>query len=457
MRLTVNEIMKAVNGKNPNKVSEELAITSVEFDTRKISLNSLYVPLKGNRDGHDFIPQALENGASLVLSERELDEKIPYILVEDTLKALQDLARFYLKKENPKVCGITGSNGKTTTKDMTSAVLSTAYKTYKTQGNYNNEIGLPYTILSMPENTEMLVLEMGMDRKGDIELLSTIAEPEIAAITMIGESHIEYLGSRAGIAAGKMEIVSGLNKKGILVVPEAEPLLKPLLEEVTQEVQMFGLNTKGDLTASIMEETREKTTFQVNLEETLETFTIPVLGEYNVTNALIALLIGKHFEVPVEKMKQGLAHFDLTKNRTEWLKTKDGIDILSDVYNANPTAMKLVLDSFSKIETKGKKVVVLGDMLELGKESKAMHSSVSEHLDPEKIAEVFLYGSEISTLSDVLKEKFDTANIHLFGKEEKEALKNAVNQSLQPHDTVFLKASNGMGLKEVVDYLLNNH
>ncbi|HCM89618.1 UDP-N-acetylmuramoyl-tripeptide--D-alanyl-D-alanine ligase [Vagococcus fluvialis] len=453
----VSEIVKAVDGQNINKISNTMELTSVEFDTRKVQDKTLFVPLKGNRDGHDFIPQAIESGASLVLSDHVLDEKTPYILVEDTLKALQDLASFYLKKVNPKVCGITGSNGKTTTKDMTAAVLSTTFKTYKTQGNYNNEIGLPYTILSMDQETEMLVLEMGMDRKGDIELLSTIAQPDIAAITMIGESHIEFLGSRAGIAEGKMEITAGLKKEGVLLVPENESLLKPLLKEVSQSIQTFGLSKQADLTAVIEEETREQTIFTTRLVEKIETFTIPVLGQYNVTNALIALLIGAHFNVSTENIKKGLAHFDLTKNRTEWLKTKEGIDILSDVYNANPTAMNLVLDSFSKIESQGKKVVVLGDMLELGKDSKEMHESVSEHLNPEKIDEVFLYGSEMVALYEMIQLKFETDKCRLFKKEEKEDLKKELGYKLKTQDTVFLKASNGMGLKEIVDYLLNNH
>ena len=455
MKLKVKEIVEAVNGKNINKISDTIELTSVEFDTRKVQAKTLFVPLKGTRDGHDFIPQALESGADLVFSDHVLDEKTPYILVEDTLKALQDLARFYLGKVNPKVCGITGSNGKTTTKDMTAAVLSTTYKTYKTQGNYNNEIGLPYTILSMDEETEMLVLEMGMDRKGDIELLSTIAQPDIAAITMIGESHIEFLGSRAGIAAGKMEITAGLKKDGVLIVPETENLLKPLLEGLTQNIQTFGLGNQVGLTAVIEKETREQTIFNARLFEKTETYTIPVLGQYNVTNALISLLIGAHFNVSMENMKKGLANFDLTKNRTEWLKTKDGIDILSDVYNANPTAMNLVLDSFSKIESQGKKVVVLGDMLELGKNSKKMHESVSEHLDPEKIDEVFLYGSDMASLYEVIQSKFEKC--YLFKKEEKEKLKKELSEKLTTQDTVFLKASNGMGLKEIVDYLLNNH
>lgn len=456
MNLSVREIVAAVNGINHATQHDDQCIESVEFDTRKVIENSLFVPLKGARDGHDFIPQAIESGASLVLSERDLSEDVSYIKVEDTLVALQKLAQYFLEKVHPKVIGITGSNGKTTTKDMTEAVLSQHYKTYKTQGNYNNHIGLPYTILSMPEDTEMLVLEMGMDHKGEIEVLSNIAKPDIAAITLIGESHIEYLGSRAGIAEAKMEITAGLKENGILIIPNDEPLLKRLIIDVPQTVESFGVGTEATLSASILSETKVDTQFETNLFGE-EVFSIPVLGGYNVKNALIALLIGRFFNVPVSKMKNGLATFDLTKNRTEWLKTQDGIDILSDVYNANPTAMKLVLDTFSALKLEGRKFVVLGDMLELGELSSQMHESVAEHISPKKIDQVYLYGEQMESLYNLLHERMPQGSIHFYRKTEKKEMMTHLSEQLQPKDTVFLKASNGMGLSEVVDFLLKNH
>lgn len=455
MKLAIKEIIKAVKGQLFGEISLTNQVTSVEFDTRKVVPGTLFVPLKGNRDGHDFIDVAFENGAVLTLSDRQLENK-PYILVEDTQKALQDLAKYYLDKVAPKVVGITGSNGKTTTKDMTAAVLSQSFKTYKTQGNYNNEIGLPYTILSMDLDTEVAVLEMGMDRKGDIELLSQIGRPDVAAITIIGESHIEYLGSRQGIAEAKMEIVTGLKENGTLIVPSNEPLLKPILEKVIQEKVLFGLEDSAAVKADIVSESKNETTFTTTLFPKV-VFSIPVLGQYNVNNALIAISVGNILGVPVEKIQTGLANFDLTKNRTEWIQTTKGMDILSDVYNANPTAMNLVLDSFSKVETKGRKIVVLGDMLELGKSSKEMHESVAKHLSPEEIDAVYLYGTEMKYLFEKLTNQFSENNISLFEKENKENLIKALSNEINPTDTIFLKGSNGMGLKEIVEYLLNNH
>ncbi|KFN93023.1 UDP-N-acetylmuramoylalanyl-D-glutamyl-2,6-diaminopimelate--D-alanyl-D-alanine ligase [Tetragenococcus muriaticus PMC-11-5] len=216
MDLTVKEIAEVL------KISEDSnqRITNIEFDSRKVTNNGLFVPLQGTRDGHQFVEQAKENGAIATLWSEDTSsapEDLFVFEVEDTKKAFQKLASYYREKIAPKVVAITGSNGKTTTKDMTEAVLAQRYETYKTQGNYNNDLGLPYTILHMPETTEILVLEMGMDHAGDLTLLSQMSKPDAAAITLIGEAHIESLGSRAGIAKGKMEITAGLKKRGDLI------------------------------------------------------------------------------------------------------------------------------------------------------------------------------------------------------------------------------------------------
>lgn len=452
MELTVEEIAIAVQAKRQSETAKNLKINQIEFDTRKIEVNCLFVPLKGNRDGHDFIGQAFENGAVVTLSDRPLTEGIPYIEVEDTLIALQRLAAYYLKKINPQVIGITGSNGKTTTKDMTASVLATGYRTYKTQGNFNNQIGLPYTILHMPQETEMLVLEMGMDHAGEIEALTKIAHPDVAAITLIGESHIEFFESRAGIAAAKMEIAQGLQKNGLLIVPNDEPLLVPLLKEVFQQVVTFGLVPEATLEGQVVSESQAQTLFQTNQFDEV-TFSIPVLGTYNVKNALIALLVGQYYQLSTEQLAAGLAHFALTKNRTQWLKTPNEIAILSDVYNANPTAMRLVVDSFSNLEFEGKKIVVLGDMLELGKLSKDLHESVAPHLDPEKIDSVYLFGPEMQALYQKLQPLYGKS-VHHFGCSQKDEMLSELVAVGKKGDAILFKASNGMNLNEIVEKML---
>jgi UDP-N-acetylmuramoyl-tripeptide--D-alanyl-D-alanine ligase len=449
MHLTITEINEAVKGTIKNSVAT--AITSVEFDSRKIKAGALFVPLAGVHDGHEFVEAAIKNGAVAVFWSRQdlpAPQTITVIEVKDTLKAMQNVAVHYLNQVGAKVIGITGSNGKTTTKDMTAAVLSEKFHTYKTQGNFNNNIGMPYTMLQMPQDTERLVLEMGMDRAGEITELSQMAHPEVAAITIVGEAHIEYLGSRAGIARAKMEIIAGLKSDGLLIVPENEPLLKPLTDHLTQTVKAFGLD-EGVIAGDVVSSDKDETTFTIGAE----TFTIPVPGSYNVTNALIAYGIGRWYGLSIAEIKHGLAHFQLTQNRTEWLKAVNGADLMSDVYNANPTAMGLVLDTFGTLPTNGgKRYAVLADMLELGPDSGKMHAGMSEHLTRENFAKVFLYGPEMKHLASALAKK--GVDYEYFTTAEKPALIEAVKKSLQANDMLVLKGSNSMKLREVVDALV---
>lgn len=445
MKLSITEVaaLFAVTYSDPRM------ITGVEFDSRKIKPGNLFVPLAGVRDGHEFIDQAIENGAIATFWSQTTaaPSTITSIFVPDVLQAFQQLATYYREKVQPTVVAITGSNGKTTTKDMTEAVLAQQFRTYKTQGNYNNEIGLPYTILHMPSTTEVVVLEMGMDRAGDLTLLSTIAKPDIAAITLIGEAHIENLGSREHIAAGKMEITAKLQENGHLIVPENEPLLRPLTESLAQTIHTFGLDF-GAISAHIIEETRDYTRFMVADTR----YEIPVLGSYNVTNALIAIEVGRLLGISEEKIQHGLATFELTKQRTEWLKAQNGADLLSDVYNANPTAMSLVLDSFGKLAVAGKKIAVLADMLELGPDELVMHAQMADHLAD--YDEVYLYGSLMHALAEALVER--PIVVHYFDTEQKANLMMQLNERLLPSDSVVFKGSNGMGLAEVVQFLQTN-
>lgn len=448
MNLTLKEIAQAL--KIPGEFPET-RITHVEFDSRQIRAGGLFIPLAGVRDGHEFVAQALENGAVATLwscTDQIAPTPLVALPVSDVKVAFQQLAVYYQQKVAPKVLAITGSNGKTTTKDMTAAVMAQRFQTYKTQGNYNNDLGMPYTILHMPADTEILILEMGMDHAEEIAFLSRLAQPDAAAITMIGEAHLENLGSRLGIAKAKMEITEGLKTGGLLLVPAEEELLVPLLHPEAYEIQTFGLH-QAMIQGEILQEEKEQTTFKI--QEAI--FTIPVLGSYNVKNALIAYGFGRYFGLSVEEIAHGLAQFQLTKNRTQWLKAQNGADLLSDIYNANPTAMALVLDSFAKLALPGRRLAVLADMLELGPDSKAMHAKMAAHIDA-TYAEIFLYGEEMQALAEILETQ--PCVVHHFGKEQKPQLIMALKATLQPTDTLLLKGSNGMGLAEVVTALQVN-
>lgn len=452
MELTFYEVAEAVSASNDYRQWDDFALAGLEFDSRKIKDGHLFVPLQGEHDGHQYIQSAIDNGAVATLWSHDNAPNLPYLQVTNVKEALKTLARYYREKKNPYVVAITGSNGKTTTKDMTAAVLSTCYKTYKTQGNYNNDIGLPYTILHMPDDTEVLVLEMGMDGAHQIDELSIIAKPDIACITMIGESHIENLGSREGIAKAKMEICTGLKEEGTLIIPDDEPLLLDLAKETLYRFVTFGFTKEADLQGTVVENLQKSTIFKTNFNH--EEMMIPVPGSYNVKNALIAMFVAILLKVPFASIRKGLSEVQLTKSRTEWLQGANGVEILSDVYNANPTAMKLVLDNFAKMETSYRKMVVLGDMLELGEQSREMHESLAEYIRPEDFSEVFLYGPEMAYLFDRLVDQFGVERLHYYEQDQKEFLMMDVKDASRYDVMMLLKASNGMGLSEVVDYLM---
>ncbi|KRN27884.1 murF protein [Lactobacillus selangorensis] len=452
MKMQLAEIARAVDAENDVSQWAEVEISSVEFDTRKLEPGALFVPLEGTRDGHDFVQNAVQKGAAATLwqtGHADLPTNIPVVVVADPLKAFQKLARYYLLKVNPKVVAITGSNGKTTTKDMTAAILKTQFNVHKTQENFNNEIGVPMTILGMETNTEVLVVEMGMDRPGQLDFLSKLVQPDVAVITMIGEAHIEFFGTRAKIADAKMEITHGLKEDGELVYNGDEPLLNERVTDLKQQQRTFGSLQTNTLYPTQIESGKTATNFKVNLWPDTE-FSIPMMGAYNVNNALAAMLVAKHFHVKQSDMQSALAHFALTENRTEWYHGKNDADILSDVYNANPTAMREVLRTFSQMPTDGKRIAVLGDMLELGDESKPLHESIARVLDPEKIQIVYLYGTEMKALADKLANLYAPENVRYYPEGQQGVMIESLLKTIQPGDLVVLKASHGMHLENVL-------
>ena len=376
-----------------------------------------------------------------------------YILVDDVLTAFQRLAQYYLEKMQVDVLAVTGSNGKTTTKDMLAQLLATSYKTYKTQGNYNNEIGLPYTVLHMPEDTEKLVLEMGQDHLGDIHLLSELAKPKTGIVTLVGEAHLEFFGSRTEIAQGKMQIADGLRKDGLLIVP-ADKIVNEFLPA---DCKLVRFGPDADIFLTRLEERKDSLSFDCNfLEQKID---LPVTGKYNATNAMIAAYAALQEGVSEADIAQAFSELELTRNRTEWKKAGNGADILSDVYNANPTAMRLILETFSTIPANpgGRKLAVLADMKELGADAKSMHGSMITSLNPEIVTDLFLYGQDMEALYDYAKEIYPPGKVHYFIKNDEkdqfEQLTKAVREKLTPADQILLKGSNSMNLAKLVEDL----
>lgn len=454
MKMQLAEIAKALNTTCVG--DDQTVITSVAFDSRKITDGGLFVPLVGDRDGHDFINSAINNGASATLWQTghpNKPENIAVLEVEDPLQAMQDLARYYLRKVNPTVVGITGSNGKTTTKDMIAAVLSKRFNVHKTQANFNNEIGVPMTILEMKPNTEILVLEMGMDRPGQLHHLSKLTHPDVTVITMIGEAHIEFFGTRDKIADAKMEITDFLREDGEFIYNGDEPLLRERAEKLSQAKATFGFEKDDTVYATGFKSYKHHATFTVNDSE--QQFSIPMIGKHNVSNAMAALSVGRHFGESDEEIAASLSNFTPTANRMEWEKGDVGEDIMSDIYNSNPTAVRAVITSFGQIEVPegNRRIAVLGDMLELGEKSAELHRNLEDCLDPQVINEVYLYGTEMKNLYDALEDKYDAEHLHYYDRDQMQRMIEDLKNDIKPHDIVVLKGSHGMHLEKVVERL----
>lgn len=454
MKMQLAEIAKALNTTCVG--DEQTVITSVAFDSRKITYGGLFVPLVGDRDGHDFINSAINNGASATLWQTghpNKPENIAVLEVDDPLQAMQDLARYYLRKVNPTVVGITGSNGKTTTKDMIAAVLSKRFNVHKTQANFNNEIGVPMTILEMKPNTEILVLEMGMDRPGQLHHLSELTHPDVTVITMIGEAHIEFFGTRDKIADAKMEITDFLREDGEFIYNGDEPLLRERAEKLSQAKATFGFEKDDTVYATGFKSYKHHATFTVNDSE--QQFSIPMIGKHNVSNAMAALSVGRHFGESDEEIAASLSNFTPTANRMEWEKGDVGEDIMSDIYNSNPTAVRAVITSFGQIEVPegNRRIAVLGDMLELGEKSAELHRNLEDCLDPQVINEVYLYGTEMKNLYDALEDKYDAEHLHYYDRDQMQRMIEDLKNDIKPHDIVVLKGSHGMHLEKVVERL----
>lgn len=453
MKMKLAEIAKAIDAQNEIEQWKEIEVTSVSFDSRHLEQGALFIPLQGAHDGHQYVETAFANGAaaSLWASDHSLtDHHHPLLVVDDPLKALQQLGKYYLRKINPIVVAVTGSNGKTTTKDMIASILSTQLNVTKTYANFNNEIGVPVTLLNMESNTEVVVVEMGMDRFGQLDFLSKLVSPDIAVITMIGEAHIEFFGTRDRIADAKMEITNGLKEDGVLVYNGDEPLLNDRVKDLPQQTVRFGRQLTDDLYATSVNDGSRSIEFTVN-EWPDEEFTIPMVGEYNVNNALAAMAVGKRLHISPAHMKAALDNVELTENRAEWFKSKSGAQVLSDVYNSNPTAAKQVLKTISEIPTNGKRIAVLGDMLELGDAAPRLHASLASQINPQKIQAVYLVGPEMVHLRDqLIQDQYPAAAIHYYQTDQLEQLSTDLNATLTADDMVLLKASHGIHLEKVL-------
>ena len=455
IKRTLQQIQNMIEIKNNISSFQDVTIHGVTIDSRKIQPGNLFIPFKGEHsDGHTYVEAALKSGAAAALWQRDVPNppaNLPILIVEDTLEAIQELARSYRNELDVKVVGITGSNGKTTVKDMTANLLSLQYKVKKTEGNYNNHLGMPLTILALDEDTEIAVLEMGMSGKGEIEFLTKLARPNVAIITNIGEAHLQDLGSREAIAEAKLEIVQGLQDDGLLIYMGDETILKDGLASANRNIntQTFGRSHQNDLYPVEIETKQNGSRFKVNKADF--EFHLQVLGAHNVLNELSEMLTAHYFNIPYEKMNDGFVHLKLTQMRMELVEGVKGERIINDAYNASPTSMRAAIDLISNLPDYERKIVVLGDMLELGEKEKEFHYEMGKSLDPQKINYVFTYGPLAAQIAQGAMVAFPSDRVFSFL--DKQSLMDQLVKRTDKETLILVKASRGMKLEEVVTEL----
>ena len=454
--LSIENIEKCCNGKYVGaKHLCSIEVMSISTDSREIEKNSLFIPIQGARfDGHDAIEEVYEKGAICCLSEKELlNTKIPYILVTSTLQALKDIAKFYLESLDIKVIGITGSVGKTSTKEMIASVVSKKFKTLKTQGNFNNEIGLPLTIFQIQEDHEVAVLEMGISDFGEMHELSRIAQPDICVITNIGDCHLENLKDRFGVLKAKTEIFDFMQKDGSIVLNGDDAHLLTVKQVNGITPLFFGVESEQGIKAINFENKGLKgsTCRIVTMQKELAV-QIPIPGYHMLYNALAAVAVGEILGLDVDEIKAGIEGLVPVGGRNNIIEA-GGITIIDDCYNANPVSMKASLDVLAQAE--GRKIAILGDMFELGKHEVQLHQECGQYAATKGLDLIFCVG-ELSEF--VYKGILETreAKEAIFHIRKKEDLYSILKDTLKEKDTVLVKASNGMKFSEVVNWLVND-
>lgn len=417
-------------------------------DSRSIQPGQLFVVLQGARDGHDFIPAAIAAGAGAVLCTRKVGD-YPAIYVDDPRRALGDIAREELKRIGPKVVAVTGSVGKSTTKEMTVSVLSESYRVHKTPANHNNDIGMPMAILAMPEDTEVAVLEMGMNHFGEIAYLSNIAHPDVAVIVNIGTAHMEFLGSQEGIRVAKMEIVAGMSDRGMLLLNGDDTMLRNLDKMPRQRITYFGRSEGCDVRAMDVRQGEGMLCFRAEAGRLSIPVELPLEGEHYVCDTLAAITVGLKLLVPSNLISAGLSRFHNLSGRQEILKCGE-FTIIKDCYNAGPESMAAALNVLGN--KPGRRIAVLGDMLELGDCANAEHYRIGR-IAAEKADLVFAYGPHADRVRDgTITGGMPENRGRAFGSQEE--LVAALKQAAKPGDVLLFKASHGMHLEQVLDAFL---
>ncbi len=453
--LTIKELILASEGQLVSKCNEETIVSNIVIDSRKAGKDSAFVAIVGeNLDGHNFINLAINQGCKTIIKNKnnnvDIENKeVNVIEVSDTEIALGDIAKFYKNKFKIPFIAVTGSVGKTTTRDMVYSTISAKYNSLKNVGNLNNQFGVPLTLFNLNKEHECAVIEMGMSGFNEIEYLANIVNPQIGIISNIGYSHVEHLGSRDGIFKAKMEIATNFDENSLLIVNGDDDCLKTLKTKVlVYKLRTFGFDKDNDIYCESYEMDEESINFVAVINGKKEELFIPTVGKHNIYNAMAAILVGLNLNMTIEEIKDGLKNFQCTKNRLDIIK-KDKLTIIDSVYNASIDSMSAALNILGRYENR--RVAILGDMFEMGEFAEFGHRQVGKAALG-NIDIMIAIGKDSEFIVKELKENnMNENNLYHFETKE-EAIENLDN-IIKDDDVILVKASRGMNLEKVVEYL----
>lgn len=453
--LTIKELILASEGQLVSKCNEETIVSNIVIDSRKAGKDSAFVAIVGeNLDGHNFINLAINQGCKTIIKNKnnnvDIENKeVNVIEVSDTEIALGDIAKFYKNKFKIPFIAVTGSVGKTTTRDMVYSTISAKYNSLKNVGNLNNQFGVPLTLFNLNKEHECAVIEMGMSGFNEIEYLANIVNPQIGIISNIGYSHVEHLGSRDGIFKAKMEIATNFDENSLLIVNGDDDCLKTLkTKDLVYKLRTFGFDKDNDIYCESYEMDEESINFVADINRKKEEFFIPTVGKHNIYNAMAAILVGLNLNMTIEEIKDGLKDFQCTKNRLDIIK-KDKLTIIDSVYNASIDSMSAALNILGRYENR--RVAILGDMFEMGEFAEFGHRQVGKAALG-NIDIMIAIGKDSEFIVKELKENnMNENNLYHFETKE-EAIENLDN-IIKDDDVILVKASRGMNLEKVVEYL----
>ena len=429
-----------------SRLGNDVEVTGFAIDTRKVVPGDLFVAIKGERtDGHDYLAEAAARGAVAALVTRSIDSPLPQVLVKDTTLALGDLASAMRAQHDVRVVGITGSNGKTTVKTLTASILSRHGRTHVSAGNYNNELGLPLTLLAMPADTQFAVLEMGAGKPGDIDYLAAIARPDVGLVTLVAPAHLERMGTVEGVAETKGALYQSLPADGVAII-NVDDAFASFFSGLagTRKTLRFGMDHKADVGGDILEQNIDGSRFVLSTPQGDAEVALPLAGRHNIANALAAASIALALAIPLDTIVAGLEQVEGVPGRLRRIETRAGWTLIDDSYNANPSSMAAAIDTL--LLAQGERWLVLGDMAELGADARALHAGIGQRARERGIERLFAVGP----LSEAAVDAFGAGAVHFA---DKDSLIAAIENDLHAGVTCLIKGSRSAGMEQVVKAL----